>query len=56
MKRKCKSGSEKRKDKKRTIKKAKQNTAPIASFFEKAKNVGSDAEGNPPARHLHFRS
>ena len=49
MKRKYKSGSEKRKDKERTIQKAKQNTAPIASFFEKAKNVESDAEGNPPA-------
>ena len=36
-------------DKSRTIQKAKQNTAPIASFFEKAKNVESDAENNPPA-------
>ena len=50
MKRKYKSGSEKRKDKERTIiQKAKQNMAPIAPFFEKAKNVESDAEGSPPA-------
>ena len=44
MKRKYKSGSAKRKEKRRNIQIATQNTAPIASFFEKPENVESDAE------------
>ena len=47
MKRKYKSGSAKRKEKRRNIQIATQNTAPIASFFEKPENVESDAEQNP---------
>ncbi|CAB3994722.1 zinc finger MYM-type 1-like [Paramuricea clavata] len=47
MKRKYISGSAKRAEKRKSIQIATQNTAPIASFFEKAENVESDAEDTP---------
>ncbi|CAB3998108.1 zinc finger MYM-type 1-like [Paramuricea clavata] len=52
MKRKYKSGSAKRAEKRRSIQIATQNTAPIASFFEKAENVESDAEDTPSTSSL----
>lgn len=52
MKRKYKSGSAKRAEKIRSIQIATQNTDPIASFFEKAENVESDAEDTPSTSSL----
>ena len=52
MKRKYQSGSAKRTEKRRNIQIATQNTAPIASFIEKTKNVESDAEDTPSTSFL----
>ncbi len=52
MKRKYQSGSAKRTEKKRSIQITTQNTVPIASFFEKTKNVESDAEDTPSTSSL----
>ena len=47
MKRENKSDFSKRVEKQRKIQAAKQNTAPIASYFKKAKNVEIMNECNP---------
>ena len=52
MKRKYKSGFSKRVEKQRKIQVAKQNTAPIASYFEKAENVEITDECNPSTSSL----
>lgn len=52
MKRKCKSGSAERAEKRSIIQIETQNTAPIASFFKEAEIVNSDAEDIPPISSL----
>jgi hypothetical protein len=54
IKNKCKyqSGSAKRTEKRRSIQIGTPNTAPIASLFEKNKNVESDAEDTPNTSSL----